>query len=244
MHGFFLFIGSEKMSGKRNRAVFIIVFTLLVVIALIAFLLFKSSDDEKVYNESELNIERILSEVDFNQNGNDDYTDILIGARKDAEAMPKYDGSYVAGGYPPDNIGVCTDLVWRAFKEAGYSLKDMLDNDIAAYQSEYPNSDPPDPNIDFRRVKNLKVFFEKYAKSLTCDIERVEEFQAGDIVIFGDDNHIGIVSDKRDKDGHTYVLHNTNQKNREENYLLKHIPTSHYRFDASKIPQNVLCAWE
>ena len=158
--------------------------------------------------------------------------------------MPKYDGSYVAGGYPPDDVGVCTDLVWRAFKEAGYSLKDMLDNDIAAYQSEYPGANPPDPNIDFRRVKNLKVFFEKYAKSLPCDIERVEEFQAGDIVIFGDDNHIGIVSDKRDKDGHTYILHNTNQKNREENYLLKHTPTSHYRFDASEIPQNVLCVWE
>lgn len=232
------------MSKKRRRAVLIIVFVFLIIITAAVILLFKSLDEERVYEENELNIKRVLSEVDFNQNGKDDYTDILIGARKDAEAMPKYDGSYVAGGYPPDDIGVCTDLVWRAFKEAGYSLKDMLDNDIAVYRSDYPNADPPDPNIDFRRVKNLKVFFEKYAISLTCDIERVEEFQAGDIVIFGDDNHIGIVSDKRDKDGHTYILHNANQKKREENYLLKHTPTSHYRFDASAIPQSVLCAWE
>lgn len=244
MHGFFSFCKECKMSKKRRRAALIIIFVILVVIAAAVVSVFKFSDDEKVYNESELKIDRILSEVDFNQNGNDDYTDILIGARKDAEAMPKYDGSYVAGGYPPDDVGVCTDLVWRAFKEAGYSLKDMLDNDIAAYQSDYPNADPPDPNIDFRRVKNLKVFFEKYAVSLTCDVECVEEFQAGDIVIFGDDNHIGIVSDKRDKDGHTYILHNANQKNREENYLLKHTPTAHYRFDAAEIPQSVLCAWE
>lgn len=231
------------MSKKRRRAVQIIIFVILVIIAAVVILLCKSLDEE-VYTGSELNIERVTSQIDFNQNGNDDYTDILIGARKDAEAMPKYDGSYVSGGYPPDDVGVCTDLVWRAFKEAGYSLKDMLDNDIAAYPGDYPNADPPDPNIDFRRVKNLKVFFEKYAESLTCDIESVEKFQAGDIVIFGDDNHIGIVSDKRDKDGHTYILHNSNQKKREENYFLKHTPTAHYRFDASKIPQSVLCAWE
>ena len=31
---------------------------------------------------------------------------------------------------PPDTEGVCTDVIWRAFKNAGYSLKDMVDEDI------------------------------------------------------------------------------------------------------------------
>lgn len=36
-------------------------------------------------------------------------------------------GLIAEGGYPPDNIGVCIDVVWRAFANAGYSLKDMVD---------------------------------------------------------------------------------------------------------------------
>ena len=55
----------------------------------------------------------------------------MFGARKDAEIHPRYNGAYYDGGYPPDDIGVCTDVIWRAFKNAGYNLKDMVDNDIS-----------------------------------------------------------------------------------------------------------------
>lgn len=219
---------------------------LIVAVAIGTAVYFIPTGDNETGSASkseDFGIERTTSSVDYNGNGTDDYTDILIGARKDAEAMPKYDGSYVAGGYPPDNIGVCTDLVWRAFKEAGYSLKDMLDDDIAAYPDDYPNASPADPNIDFRRVKNLRVFFDKYAQKLTCDVNDIAAFQAGDIVVFGDDKHIGVVSDKRDSDGRAFVLHNANQKKREQKYLDKHTPTAHYRFDASKIPQEILRPW-
>ena len=52
-------------------------------------------------------------------------------------------------------------------------------------------------NIDFRRVGNLYVFFHKYAESLTLDISKIEEWQPGDIVVFGSMKHIGIISDKK-----------------------------------------------
>ena len=84
----------------------------------------------RAYSAEDFDIEQIQSTIDYNDNGVDDYTDIMLGARKDAENHPKYDGTYYAGGYPPENIGVCTDVVWRAFKNAGYSLKDMVDKDI------------------------------------------------------------------------------------------------------------------
>ena len=76
------------------------------------------------------NVEFKASSVDFNSNGIDDYTDILNGARIDAVNKPTYDDSYWEGGYPPDNIGVCTDVVWRAFKHAGYNLREMVDKDV------------------------------------------------------------------------------------------------------------------
>ena len=198
---------------------------------------------EKTYSAEKFNIETIKSSVDFDGDGIDDYTDIMLGARIDAKNHPKYDGAYYDGGYPPEEIGVCSDVVWRAFKNAGYCLKDMVDEDIAERVEEYPRVDKPDPNIDFRRVKNLRVYFEKYAISLTTDIDQIEEWQAGDIVIFGADKHIGIVSDKRNKDGHPYILHNGGQPNREEDYLKRSEVTGHYRFDASHVNEENLIKW-
>ena len=58
--------------------------------------------------------------------------DIVQGARIDAENKPNYRSAYYAGGYPPDDEGVCTDVVWRALKNAGHTLKDMVDADITA----------------------------------------------------------------------------------------------------------------
>ena len=67
----------------------------------------------------------------------------------------------------------------------------------------------------------MRIFFEEYAVSLTVDINEISEWQPGDIVIFEDDKHIGIISDKRNKDGQPYVIHNGGQPNREEDYLRK-----------------------
>lgn len=58
-------------------------------------------------------------------------------ARKDAKNHPTHDSGYYQGGYPPADRGACTDLVWRAFREAGYDLKAMVDADIAADPASY-----------------------------------------------------------------------------------------------------------
>ena len=180
---------------------------------------------------------------DFNKNGNSDAEDLVLGARKDAQNHPTYDGSYQPGGYPPDDIGVCTDVIWRAFRAAGYSLRDMIDADIRTRPEAYPNIDVPDSNIDFRRVKNLRVFFDTYAISLTTNIAKTNAWQPGDIVIFGDDTHIGIVSDKRTESGRPLLLHNGGQDEREEDALGNDRVTGHYRFDASRLPEELRIAW-
>ncbi len=200
------------------------------------------------YTGEHFGIQAIKSDTDYDADGIDDYTDILLAARKDAENKPSYDGKYWSnGGYPPDNIGVCTDVIWRALAGAGYCLRDMVHNDIISRPEEYPAigaADKADRNIDFRRVRNLRVFFDKYALALTTDISDIEEWQPGDIVIMGNNTHIGIISDKRNRHGIPYLIHNGGQPRREEDYLSKEDVVAHYRFDASQIPTELLIPFE
>lgn len=236
----------EVVGMKQHRRKIFVIFGVIVVAVLAAALFLASRYNllpQKSYTAEDFGIETIKSTVDFNGNSVDDSTDLLLGARKDAENKPTYDGSYWEGGYPPDDIGVCSDVVWRAFKNAGYNLREMVDQDILARREAYPLIEEPDTNIDFRRVRNLRIFFEEYAVSFTTDINEIEEWQPGDIVIFGNDKHIGIVSDKRNKDGQTYIIHNGGQPNREEDYLKRGTVTGHYRFDASLVDSDKLIEW-
>ena len=225
------------MKKRKNLIILIVIVCIIISVEILKQYGIVAT---KTYNLEDFGYKTIYSTVDFNNNGIDDYTDILNGARKDALNKPKYDGTYYAGGYPPDNIGVCTDVIWRAFMEAGYLLKDMVDLDITNYRTEYPNVLIKDSNIDFRRVVNLRIFFDRHATALTLDVSDIQQWQPGDIVIFGDNKHIGIVSDKRNKKGIAYIIHNGGQTNREEDYLSKVKPVAHYRFDASKIDKYII----
>lgn len=163
---------------------------------------------------------------------------IVLGARKEAEKKVKYKSEYYVGGYPPDNEGVCTDLVWRAFKNAGYNLKDMVDEDIRNHPGDYKRIEgKPDPNIDFRRVPNLYVYFKKYSQSITTDlkpndVDNLKEWQPGDILTFDKSEHIAIVSDKRRADGIPYIIHSAPSYAREGDEIMYWMPkiTGHFRF--------------
>lgn len=87
-----------------------------------------------------------------------------------------------------------------------------------------------DKNIDFRRVKNLKIYLDYNAISLTTDINDIENWQGGDIVVFK--NHIGVVLDNRNHKGINFVIHHANpyQKYYEEDILEYHNDiVGHYR---------------
>lgn len=218
---------------KIIKRILIILIITFIIIASIITVYFIFQTNKRTYTDNDFNIETIISSTDYDNDGIDDYSDILQGAKIEAEKKTKYKSAYYAGGYPPDTEGVCTDMVWRALKNAGYLLKDMVDEDIKNNVDEYPRvNGKPDLNIDFRRVPNLKVYFERNQISLTTDLFKIEEWQQGDIVVFGN-SHIGIISDKRNKKGIPYLLHNAGQLLREEDVLEiynKYNPiTGHYR---------------
>lgn len=176
----------------------------------------------------------VHSAVDADGDGIDDQTDILQGAREYIATNPRYKSKYYEGGYSDDGYGVCTDLVAYGLRHAGYDLRELVSADIAENRGMYA-VDVPDDNIDYRRVRNLKVFFGHTAISLTTDIYDIAAWQGGDIVVF--EKHIGIVSDNRNDEGIAYVIHHngTMQAAYEEDILAEREDiVGHYRMSAAE----------
>jgi uncharacterized protein YijF (DUF1287 family) len=132
---------------------------------------------------------------------------VLEGAKQTLAKGYSYDMSMAyytipfPGGDIDPSIGVCTDVVIRALRLAGIAdLQLELNKDIKANWNKYPmkrwNSKKADPNIDHRRVMNLKAWFERHWQT-----KNKIDFEPGDIVIWdmdqdGASDHTGIVSDK------------------------------------------------
>lgn len=219
---------------NRKRFLFIILLTavLLLVLGVYHFRYFflgPSSAPAKAWENEDFQIADIQSSVDMDGDGVDDQTDILQGARDYIAGKPVYKSRYYASGYPDDGFGVCTDVVANALRSAGYDLMELVERDIAENPQDY-DIEEPDANIDFRRVKNLRVYFAHTAIPLTTDIYEIGQWQGGDIVIF--ERHIGIVSDKRNRDGVSYVIHHSGglQASYEEDILEKREDiVGHYR---------------
>lgn len=189
--------------------------------------------------EQSLHIPKIACLSDKDNDGVNDLQDIVNGARAEVNRMPQYRSAYYQGGFPPETEGVCTDVVWRALRDAGYDLKALVDKDIRENPSKYPRvAGHSDPNIDFRRVPNLIVFLRRYGTELTKDIkpgdvENLYQWQAGDIVTYDNPHeHIAIVSDQRRKDGVPYILHNAGPTASERDQLQSWPSkiTGHFRF--------------
>ena len=149
-------------------------------------------------------VKQYHSNNDQDNDGIDDQVDVLENALEYISTKPKYQSKYYSTGYSDDEYGVCTDVVAHALKNAGYDLMTLIQEDIQNHPSDYA-IDQPDINIDFRRVRNLKVYFDHTAQILTTDVKDFEDWQGGDIIVFR--NHIGIVSDRRNERGVPYVIH-------------------------------------
>ena len=201
-----------------KKRIFIIVIFIIISVILVALLYFFNTIPHKQYSNSDFNIETYISSVDKDNDGIDDQTDILNNVRTYIAKKPKYKSKYYETGYPDDEYGVCTDVVANGLKDAGYDLKELVNEDIINNKEKY-NIEVIDKNIDFRRVRNLDVYLKNNSISLTKDLSQIEEWQGGDIIVFKD--HIGIISDKRNRKGIPFLIHHANpmQINYEEDVL-------------------------
>ena len=205
---------------------------LIIVLGIGIYMLsrYQHTSAKKLEDKYQRTVTKYISSSDKDSDKIDDQSDILMGALAYVETRPKYKSKYYEGGYPTDEYGVCTDVVARGFLAAGYDLQKLVEEDIAKNIKNY-NIDKPDSNIDFRRVRNLKVYFDHNAQVLTTDVNKIEEWRGGDIVVFK--KHIALVSDRRNKNGVPYIIHHNDpwQLRYEEDVLASRGDiVGHYRF--------------
>lgn len=223
-------------SNRMNKVILpiIIISSIIILSVFLALLSRNSSNDSQLDSPSDFSRQEsscinrsfdfIRSIYDKDNDGKEDQTDILESARERTQHEVNYIDTYYSEneGKPPDDEGVCTDLFWRGLDGAGYDFQELLYQDMIINPEDYPLGiwGVPEPNryIDFRRVPNIEAYLNKFAQSLTtkvepCNYENLNEWQGGDIVIFmldgiGPSDHIAFVSDKRDRSGLPYLIHN------------------------------------
>lgn len=164
---------------------------------------------------------------------------MLDGAIAQAGVTTSYDPSYVALDYPggdvPEQTGVCSDVVVRAFRKAGIDLQKEIHEDMKAARSDYPAKwgGSLDSNIDHRRVLNLMAYFRRQGKSLPVTYSATD-YQPGDIVAWdltSGIDHIGIVTNMLSASEDRYlIVHNIGAGTRVEDVLFDWTIKGHYRF--------------
>jgi len=153
-----------------------------------------------------------------------------------------YDGAYYRLEYPggdvPANIGVCTDVIIRSYRQLGIDLQKLVHEDMQANFRAYPSKRiwgliKPDKNIDHRRVPNLQVYFERHAQVLTKS-PNAADYKTVDIVTWmlpGNLPHIGMVVNQIAQDsGHPLIVHNIGRGPEMSDMLFAYTITGHYRF--------------
>ncbi len=155
--------------------------------------------------------------------------------------------NYYQDGDPPQNLAVGPDIIARAYKHAGYDLRQLVHEDIVENFDQYPlrqiwGQQYADPNIDYRRIQNLEIFFERNARALTPHFEpsdraNLDQWLPGDVVFFdmsrdGFTDSVGIISDETTRAGIPKVIFNHTFPGFtcQENILAQEHITGHYRY--------------
>ena len=191
---------------KKYKLLLVVIITMLTIGIIYTLYIFNVIPHKK-YTNSDFKIDTYISSIDKDNDGIDDQTDILNSVREYIKTKPKYKSKYYSTGYSNDEYGVCSDVVAFGLLNAGYNLMELVNEDIINNKNQY-NIEVVDKNIDFRRVRNLKIYFERNSINLTTNINDISSWQGGDIVVFK--NHIGIVSDKRNRKGIPFIIHHAN----------------------------------
>jgi uncharacterized protein YijF (DUF1287 family) len=152
----------------------------------------------------------------------------------------RYDGSYrpipYPGGDVPADVGVCTDVVIRAYRAVRVDLQQRVHEDMKGAFSAYPKLwglSRPDANIDHRRVPNLQTYFRRRGVGIAVTNDP-EAYLTGDLVTWmlpGNLPHVGLVTDRRSHDGQRpLIVHNIGAGPRVEDMLFRFPITGHFRY--------------
>lgn len=177
---------------------------------------------------------------DRDGDGIPDPLDVLVGAKKTVVNQAAYTEGYVTIAYPmgdvPREMGVCTDVIIRAVRNAGLDLQRALNEDFRRARAAYPMiKGKGNPHIDQRRVATLLPYFKRHWEAHTAKLDDPRDpLRPGDVVFMdtfpsrSGPDHIGIISDTIGESGLPLVINNwTNGTVTAEMDLLTFVPVLH-----------------
>lgn len=158
-----------------------------------------------------------------------------------------YDPAYFSIQYPngdvPAKKGVCTDVIIRSYRKLGIDLQKEVHEDMIENFDTYPNlknwgMTKTDTNIDHRRVPNLEIFFERKGTKLPVT-QNSNDYKTGEIVTWMINDklpHIGIVTNKKSKDGkRNLIVHNVGNGQVLQDCLFEYKIVGHFKY-SKEIP--------
>jgi hypothetical protein len=168
------------------------------------------------------------------------YSELSDSAIELTKQFVVYDPGYYSIDYPngdiPENLGVCTDVIIRAYRKLGIDLQKEVHEDMKKNFSKYPKNwglSHTDKNIDHRRVPNLMVFFSRHGKVKPIT-NKPDDYIPGDIVCWdlgGGITHIGIVVNRKSSNNKQYlIVHNIGGGQVLEDCLFNYDIIGHYRY--------------
>lgn len=153
-----------------------------------------------------------------------DTLDLHIGLLKSMRNHARYDASFHGVKYPNGDVdrsvGVCTDVVVRAYRNAGINLQEMVIKDMQrapkAYSLEAGKS--PNKHYEHRRVRRLYPYFKRHFKKLSTDFDSStkgdQAWLPGDILFMSFEpwakkpRHVGLASSHIQLSGFPLLAHN------------------------------------
>lgn len=155
---------------------------------------------------------------------------LAAAARRQTSNFVFYSSAYRTIAYPmgdvPSYIGVCTDVVVRAYREFGIDLQ------VLVHKSGVGSGDK---NIDHRRVEVLRRFLARAGTNLPIT-DNPADYKPGDLVTYNMPNgwlsktHIAIVAAEKTAAGVPLVIHNRGWGVQAEDWLFAEKITGHFRY--------------
>ena len=153
-----------------------------------------------------------------------DSLDIHVGMVKSMRNHARYDGSVHGAKYAyqdvPREIGVCTDVVVRAYRNAGINLHDLVFKDMHQAPKSYgvKLGEKIHKGYAHRRVRRLYPYFKRHFQKLSSSFDRgakgKQAWLPGDLLFMNFNpngkkpEHVGLIAGHTQLSGYPLLAHN------------------------------------